>query len=76
MSKNTSVLTKGVKSLAHLTKFDEVGMTSEKGQRFTDRNILGKKNLHTKIIGLTIYINNQTGAIGGLHAIYTNKKGG
>lgn len=51
-------------------------MTSEKGQRFTDRNILGKKNLHSKIVGFTAYIHNQTGVIGGVHAIYSNKKGG
>lgn len=51
-------------------------MTSDKGQRFTDRNILGKKNLKSKIIGLTLFINNQTEAIGGIQAIYYNKKGG
>jgi hypothetical protein len=51
-------------------------MTSEKGQRFTDRNILGKKNLKSKIIGLILFINNQTGVIGGIQAIYNNKKGG
>jgi hypothetical protein len=28
------------------------------------------------MIGLTLYINNQTGAIGGIYAIYNNKKGG
>lgn len=37
-------------------KFDEVGMTSEKGQRFTDRNILGKTKLNTKLTGLTVFI--------------------
>lgn len=51
-------------------------MTSEKGQRFTDRNILGKKNLNSKIVGFTVYMNNQTGAIGGIQATYHNKKGG
>lgn len=51
-------------------------MTSEKGQRFTDRNILGKKSLHSKMIGFTVFINNQTGAIGGLQATYSSKKGG
>ncbi len=69
-------MVKGAKSLAHVLKHDEVGMTSDKGQRFTDRNILGKKNLHSKMVGLTVFINNQTGAIGGLQAIYHNKKGG
>ncbi len=51
-------------------------MTSEKGQRFTDRNILGKKNLYSKIVALSVFINNQTGAIGGIQATYNNKKGG
>jgi hypothetical protein len=51
-------------------------MTSEKGQRFTDRNIIGKKNLHTKIHSFTVFINSQTGAIGGLQATYNSKKGG
>lgn len=51
-------------------------MTSDKGQRFTDRNVLGKKILHSKIISFTVFINNQTGAIGGLHAVYSHKKGG
>lgn len=59
-----------------MLKFDQVGMTSDKGQRFTDRNILGKKNLHSKIVSLTIFINNQTGAIGGIQALYNHKKGG
>lgn len=81
LAKNISISSnnnkgKGTKSLAHILKHDEVGMTSEKGQRFTDRNILGKKSLFTKIVGFTVYINNQTGAIGGLHATYNNKKGG
>lgn len=74
-AKNLSV-NKGSKTLAHVLKFDEVGMTSEKGQRFTDRNILGKKNLYSKITGFTVFLNNQTGAIGGIQAVYINKKGG
>lgn len=69
-------MNKGSKTLAHILKFDEVGMTSDKGQRFTDRNILGKKNLYSKIISFTVFINQQTGAIGGLHAVYSHKKGG
>lgn len=69
-------MNKGSKTLAHILKFDEVGMTSDKGQRFTDRNILGKKNLNSKIISFTVFINQQTGAIGGLHAVYSHKKGG
>jgi hypothetical protein len=76
LAKNNSSLVKGAKGLAHILKHDEVGMTSEKGQRFTDRNILGKKNLNSKIVGFSVYMNNQTGAIGGIQATYHNKKGG
>lgn len=57
-------------------KFDEVGMTSEKGQRFTDRSILGKNKLNTKIMGFLIYLNPKEGIICGIQATYTNKKGG
>lgn len=70
-------MSKGSKTLNHLLKFDEVGLTSDKGQRFTDRNILGKNNLLTKMTGLTIFINVQTKAISGVQAIYNhNKRGG
>ena len=69
-------MNKSSKILTHMLKFDQVGMTSDKGQRFTDRNVLGKKILHSKIISFTVFINNQTGAIGGLHAVYSHKKGG
>ena len=55
-AKNHSI-GKGSKTLNHLLKFDEVGMTSDKGQRFTDRNILGKNKLNTKMTGLSIFIN-------------------
>lgn len=37
---------------------------------------MGKKNLHSKIVGFTVFINNQSGAIGGVQANYHNKKGG
>ena len=70
-------MNKGSKTLNHMLKFDEVGMTSEKGQRFTDRNILGKTNLFSKMTGLTIFINCQTKAISGAQATYNhNKRGG
>lgn len=51
-------------------------MISEKGQRFTDRNILGKNKLNTKMTGLVVYLNPNEEAIGGIHAVYGNKKGG
>lgn len=70
-------MNKGSKTLNHMLKFDEVGMTSDKGQRFTDRNILGKNNLHSKMTGLTIFINCQTKAISGVQATYNySKRGG
>ena len=67
---------KGSKTLNHILKFDEVGLTSEKGQRFTDRNILGKSNLLTKMTGLTVFINAQTKNISGFQAIYNHTKRG
>lgn len=69
-------MNKGGKSLVHPIKFDEVGMSSEKGQRFTDRNILGKSNLNTKITGMTVYIDKENGVICGLQCTYSNKKRG
>ena len=65
------------KSLNHLLKYDEVGLPSSKGQRFTDRLVLGKNNLTAKITGLKIYLDKQTNLIAGLQCIYSgNKKGG
>ena len=60
----------------HLTKFDEVGMTSEKGQRFTDRNILGKANLHNKITGISVYLDKGKKLISGFQCTYDHKKKG
>lgn len=65
------------KGLSHLLKFDEVGLPSGKGQRFTDRNLLGKSNLTAKITGMKVYIERISGLIGGIQIIYDNgKKGG
>lgn len=75
LPKNMSI-NKGGKSLLHPIKFDEVGMTSVKGQRFTDRNLLGKTNLMTKITSLTVYIKADIGVIAGMQCIYGNKKKG
>ena len=58
-------------------KFDEVGLPSGKGQRFTDRNLLGKSNLTAKITGMKVYIDRISGLIGGIQVFYDNgKKGG
>jgi hypothetical protein len=44
-------------------------MTSDRGQRFTDRSILGK-NTNTKVIGFSVYINKTTNLICGVQSIY------
>ena len=52
-------------------------MMSDKGQRFTDRNILGKNNLNSKIIGMHVYLDKITNTICGFQVLYSgNKKGG
>lgn len=64
------------KGLNHLLKFDEVGLPSPRGQRFTDRIILGKGNLFAKITGLKVFIERMSGLIGGVQATYDGKRGG
>lgn len=65
------------KSLNHLLKFDEIGMPSAKGQRFTDRILLGKSNLNSKITGIKVYFDKSNNLIAGIQMTYTgNKKGG
>ena len=64
------------KGLSHSLKFDEVGLPSPKGQRFTDRIILGKSNLSAKITGLKAFIERSSGLIGGIQVIYNGKRGG
>ena len=64
------------KTLNHILRFDEVGMASEKGLRFTDRNILGNNKVNTKLIGLTVFVNLQTKMISGIQATYSNSKNG
>jgi hypothetical protein len=64
------------KGLSHLLKFDEVGLPTPKGQRFTDRIILGKSNLFAKITGMKVFIEKKTGLIGGIQVFYDGKKGG
>jgi hypothetical protein len=64
------------KGLTHILKFDEVGMPSSKGQRFTDRNILGKTNLNAKIIRVKVYLDKNANCIAGIQCIYSNNKKG
>lgn len=56
-------------TLVHSLKYDEVGLTSDRGQRFTDRNILGKSTT-TKLIGMHVFISKATGLICGIQSIY------
>lgn len=64
------------KALNHLLKYDEVGAPSGKGQRFTDRTLLGKSNLSAKIVGVKVFIERISGLIGGIQVFYEGKKGG
>lgn len=52
-------------------------MPSPKGQRFTDRLLLGKNNLSAKITSVRVYLDKNTNLIAGLQLGYSgNKKGG
>jgi hypothetical protein len=54
-----------------------VGMATSKGQRFTDRNILGKANLNSKVTGIKIYLDKVKNVICGIQCTYNgHKKGG
>lgn len=65
------------KGFNHLLKYDEVGFPSGKGQRFTDRLVLGKTNLTAKITGLKVYLDTGLNLIAGLQCTYSgNKRGG
>lgn len=65
------------KGLNHLLKYDEVGFPSNKGQRFTDRLVLGKSNLTAKITAVKVYLDTASGLIAGLQCTYSgNKRGG
>ena len=66
------------KILSHALKFDEVGFSSSvNSQRFTDRNMLGKSNLSTKITGIKVYYDKSKTNICGIQCTYNgHKKGG
>jgi len=64
------------KGLNHLLKYDEAGMPSAKGQRFTDRNVLGKSNLTSRITGIKVFFERVSGIIGGLQITYEGRKKG
>ena len=62
------------KGLVHLLRYDEVGLSSAKGQRFTDRLLLGKNNLTAKITGVKVYIDIETELIAGIQCTYSGNK--
>lgn len=65
----------GGKSLSHLLNYKEVGSNTLKGQRFTDRTILGRQNLNSKITSIKVYLYKDN--ISGFQFTYSNKtKGG
>jgi hypothetical protein len=51
-------------------------MPSAKGQRFTDRNVLGKSNLTSRITGVKIFFERVSGIIGGIQITYEGRKKG
>ncbi len=66
-----------LKALVHPLKFDEVGLASEIGIKFTDRNILGQTNLQTKLTAIKIYLSKTQNIICGIQCTYNgHKKGG
>lgn len=60
--------TKSITDQVHL-KFDEKGQVSDKGVRFTDRNVLGRAT-DVKIIGVKVWTDKSTFAIHGIQCIY------
>lgn len=65
----TSVQKSSKGTLTHILKYDEVGMTSDRGQRFTDRSVLGK-HTNTKVVGVNVFINKATGLLCGIQSVY------
>ena len=50
-------------------KYDEKGQVSDKGSRFTDRNILGR-NFTSKVVGMKVWTEKSTFQICGIQCIY------
>lgn len=46
-----------------------------KGQRFSDRTILGKHNLTSKITAVRVYLDARTRLLSGIQCTYGGKKG-
>lgn len=50
-------------------KYDEKGVATEKGIKFTDRSIMGS-NFNCKIIGVKVWTDKQNFSLAGLQCIY------
>jgi hypothetical protein len=63
-----SSVTKSITDQTHI-KYDEKGQATDKGSRFTDRNIIGKTT-DVKIIGVRAWADKSTLALYGIQCIY------
>ena len=54
-------------------KYDEAGYASEKGIRFTDRNVLGHDSPSTYMNGIQIYWNKNYNIINGIKILYNKE---
>jgi hypothetical protein len=66
--KQNSQQVKSISDQTHI-KFDEKGKLSQKGERFTDRSILGKTN-NLRIVGLKVWTEKNSNAICGIQCRY------
>ena len=60
--------TKTITDQTHI-KYDEKGQSTSQGQKFTDRNILGKTT-DCKIVGVKVWAEKSTFAINGIQCTY------
>lgn len=68
LKKDQPANVKTISDQTHI-KYDEKGQATEKGQRFTDRNMLGKTT-DIKIIGVKIWTDKTSFSINGIQCIY------
>ena len=66
--KVTNPAQKSISDQTHL-KYDEKGLATEKGQRFTDRAVIGKVT-NSKIMTVKVWTEKSTFAICGIQFIY------
>ena len=53
-----------------------MGLFTAKGQRFTDRHLIGKNNLLSKIVAVKVYFDKSTGNLAGIQCTYQGNKQG